>query len=554
MKSMVNEWYKKPAVLGLLVIFFSLTVYVNSLSGDFIWDDIEQIEDNPVIKDIRNIPSFFTSDLWRLISNPTIGSYYYRPFFLLSLAVDYNLWELNPFGYHITNLILHAISSFMVYIVGRRLFSNHIPAFIGSLLFAIHPVHVESIAWISGRTDPMAAVFFLLSFYLYILFRDGKGFIMLIFSLTAYFFSLLSKEIGITLPLLLLVYELSFKQQSVIQDNHSHPPLTNGGWGDFRDNRIRILRIAGIYLIVSVVYLYIRAQVLGEAIGQSSSSPPIDKRIYTSFGIILDYIQIMILPVNLKVLYDTPLRESFFDLKVIFSLLLLAAVFISTLLSYRKDKTVFFIAVWFFITILPVSNLVPLKPTMMAERYVYIPSIGICLLGGLVFYKICRIGSPLFSCSRALILILFSIISLMTFQRNKLWTNETVYFEKVAEDAPQNAYAHHNLGDVYRKTGRMRQAVSEWQKAVEIYPLHPEANNSLANIALMQGDYPEAVRRYRIALRSRPENPESHYNIAIALERLGNTDEAISHYREFIIRASPKYRDIIEQVKARLRI
>ena len=90
--------------------------------------------------------------------------------------------------------------------------------------------------------------------------------------------------------------------------------------------------------------------------------------------------------------------------------------------------------------------------------------------------------------------------------------------------------------------------------AIQLYPLHPEANNSLANVALMQGNYPEAVRRYKIAIQGRPENPESHYNIALALERLGDTDEAISHYREFIRRASPKYQDIIEQVKARLSV
>src|SRR3989337_99951 len=283
----VKEWYKKPAVLSIVVIFSSLAIYINSLGGDFIWDDIEQIVENPAIKDIGNIPSFFTSDLWRLISNPTIGSYYYRPFFLLSLAGDYSRWELNPFGYHITNLALHALASFLIYQIGRRLFLNSTPAFLGSMFFAVHPVHVESVAWISGRTDPMAALFFLLSFYFYILFRDGKGLTMLIFSLISYFFSLLSKEIGITLPLLLLVYELSFKPQSVIQDKVSHPPLTKGGWGDFRDNKIRILQIAGIYLVISVVYLYIRALVLGDAIGQFSASPPFEKRIYTSFGVIL---------------------------------------------------------------------------------------------------------------------------------------------------------------------------------------------------------------------------------------------------------------------------
>jgi len=532
----VKEWYKKPAVLSIVVIFSSLAIYINSLGGDFIWDDIEQIVENPAIKDIGNIPSFFTSDLWRLISNPTIGSYYYRPFFLLSLAVDYNLWKLNPFGYHISNLILHAISSFMVYLVGRRLFSNHMAAFIGSMLFAVHPVHVESVAWVSGRTDPMAALFFLLSFYLYMLFKDGKGFTMLVFSLTTYLFSLLSKEIGITLPLLLLVYELSFKPQA-----------------EPKHYRIKSLKVIGIYLIISLVYLYMRALVLGEAIGEFSASPPLEKRIYTSFGVILDYIRIMVLPVNLKLLYDVPLRESIFNWQVISSLLLLCAVFIATLLTYRKDQMVFFAAAWFFITILPVSNIVPLRPTMMAERYLYIPSVSICLLGGLVFYRIYQARSSLSPYLNVLIFLSLIILSAITFQRNRLWKDEATYFAKMVEDAPQNTYAHHNLGETYRKAGNMDDAIKEWQAAIQLYPLHPEANNSLANVALMQGNYPEAVHRYKIAIQGRPENAESHYNIALALERLGDAEEAISHYREFIRRASPKYQDIIEQVKAKLR-
>jgi len=142
----------------------------------------------------------------------------------------------------------------------------------------------------------------------------------------------------------------------------------------------------------------------------------------------------------------------------------------------------------------------------------------------------------------------------MTFQRNKLWKDEVTFFAKMSEDAPQHAFSHQNLGDAYRKTGNMDKAITEWQTAIRIYPLHPEANNSLANVALMQGDYQEAVHRYRLALKGRPENSESHYNLAMALERLGNTDEAISHYREFIKYASPKYQDIIEQVKARLSV
>ncbi|MBI5049030.1 MAG: tetratricopeptide repeat protein [Deltaproteobacteria bacterium] len=536
----VKEWYKKPAVLSLFVIFSSFAVYINSLSGDFIWDDIEQIVENPVIKDIRNIPSFFTSDLWRLVSNPTISSYYYRPFFLLSLTVDYNLWGLNSIGYHITNLILHAIASFVVYLVGRRLLSNHIPAFIGSMLFAVHPIHVESVAWISGRTDPMAAVFFMLSFYLYMLFKDGKGIAMLILSIMSYLFSLFSKEMAIMLPIVLLAYEALFKPQ----------------WKS-KYNIIKSLQVIGHYILVSVLYLYIRTVALGDTIGTSfsssgmsfSSSPPL--RLYTSLGITLDYLRIMILPINLKVLYDVPLKESIFDWQVIFSLCMLISIFVITILTYSKDRKIFFTSIWFFITALPISNIVPLRPTMMAERYMYIPSVGICLLVGCILYSVYQRNIQWSFYLKALLLAVITVFSFITFQRNGWWENDVVCFTKMVEDAPKNAYAHHNLGDAYRRMGNIGQAITEWEEAVRLNPYHSEANNSLGNIHLLQGNYTEAVRRYKIALKTMPENAESHYNIAIALEKLGNTEEAAFHYREFITRAPAQYRDVVEEVKSK---
>lgn len=556
---MMQKWYKftkfpdintREHVLSIVIILLSFAVYFNSLKGDFIWDDIEQIVENPVIKNILNIPSFFTSDLWKLIGNPTIASHYYRPFFLFSLAIDYQLWGLNPLGYHITNLILHGIASFLVYQIGRNLFKHNIPAFISAIFFVVHPVHVESVTWISGRTDPMAAVFFLLSFYLYILFVEKNRITFLMLSLIAYIFSLLSKEMSITLPLLLLAYEISYKHTP---SPYSSPHRGEGWVRGLFLGRIKSLQIIGVYLFISLAYLYIRTTILGEITGGDSSSAPIDKRLWTSFGILLNYLRIMILPVNLKILYDIPLKESLLDWQVISSIVVLTVIFILNIWTYHINKTIFFASLWFFITILPVTNIVPLKPTMMAERYLYIPSISICFLGGFAFYSAYQRDISWLVYLKSLIIIILLFFSVITFYRNSLWKNEVVYFTRMTEDAPQNAYAHHNLGDAYRRRGEMKSAIIEWGKAVDIYPLHPEANNSLANIALMQGDYPEAVRKYTVAIQGKRENAEAHYNIAIALEKLGRFNEAASHYKEFITMASAQYQSIIEEIKIKIK-
>lgn len=529
-----NNRYNNPAILAIFVVCSSIFVYANSLSGEFIWDDVEQIVENPVIMDLHNVPSFFTSDLWKLISNPAVGSNYYRPLFLLSLATDYSLWGLNPLGYHITNIILHALVSLLVYLIGRKLLGNNISAFVAGLLFAVHPVHVESVAWISGRTDPMAAAFMLLSLYLYILFSERKRVIVLLLSFTAYIFSLLSKEMGITLPLLIVAYEFSF--------NKNKPG----------ESSLKSLWPIGVYVLISAAYLYIRGTILGDAVGVNSSSSPLHMRIYTSFGIIVDYIRLIVLPINMKALYDVPLRESFFDWKVLLPLSLLLSLLIVTYLLYKKDKMAFFASIWFFITILPVSNIVPLKPTMMAERYIYIPSVGICLIAAYLYLKL-HTWSFLSKYSKPALIIILATLSMVTIHRGKLWSNEKLFFEQSVKDAPGNAYAHHNLGDIYRKNGNMEKAIEEWETAVLLYPLHPEANNSLANIALMQGKYHDAITRYRIALEGRPENSEAHYNLGMAFEKLGNMEEAAMHYREFIRMASPKHKEVVEELKRKIK-
>lgn len=529
-----NKWHNNPAVMAFFVVCASIFVYANSLPGEFIWDDMEQIVENPVIMDLHNVPSFFTSDLWRLISNPAVESNYYRPLFLLSLATDYSLWGLNPPGYHMTNIILHSLSSLLVFLIGRKLLGSNISAFVGGMLFAVHPVHVESVAWISGRTDPMAAAFMLLSLYLYILFSERKRVILLLLSLTAYIFSLLSKEMGITLPLLIVAYEFSL--------NKNKPG----------ESSLKSLWPIGGYVLISTAYLYIRGNILGEAVGVNSSSSPLHMRIYTSFGIIVDYLRIIILPINLKALYDVPLRESFWDWKVLLPLSLLLSLFIVTCLIYKRDKMAFFASIWFFITILPVSNIVPLKPTMMAERYIYIPSVGICLIAAYLYLKL-HTWSFRSNYSKPVLIIILSALSIITIHRGKLWSNEKIFFEQSVEDAPGNAYAHHNLGDIYRKKGNMEKAIEEWKTAVLLYPLHPEANNSLANIALMQGNYHDAITRYRIALEGRPENSEAHFNLGMALERTGNMDEAMLHYKEFINTASPRHKELVEELNNRIK-
>lgn len=399
-------------------------VYLNSLGNTFVYDDYLTITNNHFIREWRYLLAFFNQKYF-VIS----GELTYRPLVTLSYLVEYALWQLNPWGYHLTNIIIHALNVYLVYGMAYRLFYRRTTAFISSIIFSVHPIFSEAVNAVSYREDLLSATFLLAAFILFLksTMRPGRRnfIISYTFSMIAYLFALLSKEMAITLPFLLLAYDLIFQKgislnihntmggrylnqkpplfPSFARDRSSvvdSPPLippfvrenTGGYKNPFQEQRFLqgnaimqlVIRYAG-YLVVSALYLYLRFSLFhnpGESLEFPGNSPFANGIMMTkALGY---YFKLLFLPVPLNADYVVPLTDSPVDAAFMVSVIVLILVVVLSVKLCRLSRIWTFSIFWFFITLLPVMNIIPII-NIMAERYLYIPGIGFAMLFGSIF-------------------------------------------------------------------------------------------------------------------------------------------------------------------------
>ncbi|MBI5234367.1 MAG: hypothetical protein HY880_08430, partial [Deltaproteobacteria bacterium] len=213
MKLKIDKKREIGSITPMLIIFIvSSVVYLNILPNGFIHDDNNQIVENPWLRDFRNLPAIFFSSVWSFLEEKG-QSNYYRPVMHLVYMADYTIFGLKPWGWHLTSLVINSLNSVMVFVVTLKLLREKaanaaIPAAAGALLFAVHPVHTEAVAWAAGIPELTFAFFYLVSFYLYIQYRDTQRVVFLISSAISFFLSTLSKEPALTLPFALAAYDI----------------------------------------------------------------------------------------------------------------------------------------------------------------------------------------------------------------------------------------------------------------------------------------------------------------------------------------------------------
>ena len=406
----------------ILIALLSIAIYANTLSMDFVWDDLTQIKENLKIRSLRNVPSMFTSDVWSGVGQE---SPYYRPIFTLSLALDYFIWGLNPSGYHITNIFLHALASALFYILALRILNKELAAVFGALIFAVHPVHAEAIAWISGRNEPLAALFMFASLYSYILYRDKTKFSYLALSVFLFSIALLSKELAVTLPFIILLYEICFREGTLKQK----------------------IKLPLFYTAVIMLYLVLRTLSLKHALW--SASDPLLWRIYTAPVLLMEYLRLLVFPFDLKVFYDIPFRQSLFELGTIAPFIMVVIVISATIAMLRYDKRLSFGLLWIFIALIPALNIIAqIRPALMADRYLYIPSAGFSLALGIIFLRIhnWKSNKEYRKTTMACGLIIIAGLSIITFQRNYVWGNQHSFLTTMVNNAPNYFGGHNELG------------------------------------------------------------------------------------------------------------
>jgi protein O-mannosyl-transferase len=515
----------------LLPFFISIIVYLNCLQNSFVYDDDSTIINNYFVRHWSNLPALFTSKYFALSAELT-----YRPVVTLSYFIDYTFWHLNPLGYHLTNILLHAINSILVFIFAFQVFKNRTPALISAVFFSSYPLFSEVVNAVGFREDLLAFMFLTLAFICYLKANQQRYILYYPISLFCYFLGLFSKEMAITLPILIVLYDVVFK---------GYPYMKS-----------KCLYYLG-YFFVATFYILNRFFFLHNPL--ESQIPYPQGSFFVNFltmsHVLAGYMKLLFLPFNLNVDYVVPFSTSLAKVSSWLTVLLFIAV---ATISYRlrfQYRHMYFFVLWFFITLIPVMNIVPLG-NIMAERYLYIPGAGFCMIIANIVSKIPvrKWDSERFSSSSVpffdrmilvFIFILFFIFSgnaYLTFKRNNDWKDGLWLWSKTTLTSPNSFRAHINLGNAYEKKGLNTAAFEEYQKALSIDPNDADIYNNLGIYYNKMDLFDDAIRHFIRCLNINPKHSRAYNNLGVVFTKQRHLDDAIQVFRE-AISINPLYPD-----------
>jgi len=543
-KKTQNYKYYLAASISLLTFI----VYLTSLKNAFVdWDDGLYIFENP---HIRSLDLTFLK--WAFFDFYASN---WHPLTWLSHAFDYAVWGLNPLGHHLTNIILHAINTYLVILLAIRLIDTAqgrapqegtmtarnesitlITAGVAGFLFGLHPLHVESVAWIAERKDLLCALFFLLSIIAYIkyalyemrattqnsLFSPlfNKKYLL---SLGFFIAALLSKPMAVTLPIVLLILDWY--------------PLQRMRSG----NALQMIKEKLPFFVLSFIssILTILAQKSGGSLA-TIDAIPLSVRMLVAAKSLVDYLVRMVLPFNLIPFYPYPQTGgvSITHPAYILSIVFLAGLTLMCIFLAKKQK--YWLSCWsyFVITLLPTIGIMQVGGQATADRYTYLPSIGPFLIMGMAVSQIAKKVDAQKRMQKALsvfaaavaIVIMVSLIDL-TLEQIRTWRNTIILWTHAIETSPGVTNAYLNRALAFKRRGMLDKAIHDYNAAISLYPASFIAHYNLGNIYLSEEHIDEAIEQYQIALNSKPDAVECHNNLGVALTDKGWTDGAIEQYQ-----------------------
>ncbi|MBW2988818.1 glycosyltransferase family 39 protein, partial [Candidatus Woesearchaeota archaeon] len=422
---------KRKHIHILIIILLCAIIYSNTFFSGFVFDDKFFIQDNFRIRSLSNIPSFFRV--------PGTGNLY-RPIRETLYSITFFFWGLNPFGYHMNAVLLHTLISVLAYLIIFQVTGDRRLSLIASLLFAAHPIHTARVANMTAGFDLLGILFLFWSFYLFTLFRRKGSGRYLAYSLIVFTLGLFSSEEAAMLPLLALWYDACFI----------------GGKGVFGRSPARYLKKKARqfwpFIAPLGIYIFARFFVLRQ-IGRAEVYflGSLRTRVFSTMVIFLRYIYIMAFPLNLTVSYDVKQYSSLFSLGMLLALLAYALIIFFWLKLRRSDKPAFFSVGWFFIALIPFSNIFPVH-TFMADRYLYSASFGFALFSACIIFDVLSIRADKRTLKAAFMVIAVFLIvsySALAIARNREWKSDDELLSRAVERQPESSTAHNDLGQAY---------------------------------------------------------------------------------------------------------
>jgi protein O-mannosyl-transferase len=503
-----------PVVLIVLVTFIS---YLPVLGNGFVnWDDDAYVVSNPLITSIH-LTDFFT----RFFEGN------YHPLTLLAYSIEFHFFKAGPAGYHIVNLLIHLVNLVLVFLVVLRLTGKDEVAWIASLLFGIHPLHVESVAWVSELKDLLYSCFFLSAYLCYLQFRKYRNTRLYILCFLFFVLSLLSKAMAVSLPAILL-----------LTDYFEDRKLSFDAW-------VEKLPFFALSLIFGVVAIL--AQGSSNALRFLAVYSFPQRAVLACYGFIR-YLFKLTVPYHLSAIYPYPnLRGSPLPGWVYAFPFVLLALVVAVALSARFSKRFVFGFGFFAITVFLVLQLLPVGNAIVADRYMYIPSIGIfCLAGEEISRRFWKAGKT----AAVLLVLAAALLVASTYSRCMVWKDGITLWNDVIAKEDTAAVAYHNRavllmqqhktedalrdynkaiqlsisdpatyvnrGNIFVGQKRFDEALSDYNRAAELDPTYPFAYNGRGAVLIQQQRYAAAISEFTKAVDVRPGYGEGYFNRSIA--------------------------------------
>ena len=455
--------FRSHGASTLAVALTALVTYVMTLGYDFAFDD------HYVIPAAWQVGAGSPLDVLRApVRAGEVLLVYFRPLTALTYWWDGFLWQGNPGGFHLTNILLHAAVSILVLQVARHLLLPGPGALLAGLLFAVHPIHVEAVAWVQGRVDLLSATGVLLALLLGLVGAEaarGRKLLCWVASAMALFLALLAKEVAVVTPVLTAL---------VLAGEPGR-----GGW-----RRVQAcLPLLGLQGSAFLIYLGLRAATLGSPSLGLLGGPPLGDRVLLSLGVIPVYLRLLFWPLALNPKHPFSPPAGLMDANVLMGAALLVALGVLALTWGMRMPGLRLGLAWLALAWLPASNLIPIRGFVVAERYLYLPSVGFSIaLAGAVAAIVTleeRRRKALFA---AVATMFFTLGCLSTAQAG-IWRDPRTFYEGLVRLNPDSVLAHNNLGAVYLGLGDEPRAKEEFREALRLQPGHAGALSNLGILA-----------------------------------------------------------------------
>jgi protein O-mannosyl-transferase len=507
--------------LGLIIVLaLTFLVYADTTRYQFTYDDRAQIVENPALRSWSYAPRCFTEHVWQ-VQYPDQRRLY-RPLFTLYLLVNYQLFRLNPAGWHLLMIIWHTLVTLLVFMLARRLLGDDTTSLVVALLYGLHPAHIEAVAWISGVTEPMLAIFFLGSLLAYLRWRDSdaapgsntgeeagaKTAKWLGLSWGLYTLALLSKETALVMPALIFACEWLFGA---------------------RAGRIpRAFKRALPFLALGLVYFVVRTIVL-KSFTYVCWNLPLSVTLMTLPSVLWFYIRLLVWPVGLSGFYDTPYTTSP-DATFRLTSLALVAVAVGLAVWAKRSKPIAFAALLLILPIIPLLNLPGMIEKEIAhDRYLYIPSIGFAIMLAMLIRRLPadRLKTAGLPAAQALATLVVALaFAALTVTQNTFWANDLHLFARGVETAPGNDIGLTNLANELFNEQRVDEAMPLYQAVTDRNPTYWRAFFNLGSCYFIKGDNETALKYRARAKEMKTLMDDDAGRTALVHMRLGRLAEA----------------------------